>query len=117
MSLNITFLLLVAKMLRFKFVLVCAFSCHFFSNSLYTFYSYSMGLASYACTRDLGRAWRLSDQLQSGMVGINEGSIGMSFAPFGGIKQSGLGSEGGSYGLNEYLVTKYTCMGHGYAPA
>ena len=77
----------------------------------------SMGLASYACTRDLGRAWRLSDQLQSGMVGINEGSIGMSFAPFGGIKQSGMGSEGGSYGLNEYLVTKYTCMGHGYAPA
>jgi succinate-semialdehyde dehydrogenase/glutarate-semialdehyde dehydrogenase len=75
------------------------------------------GLAAYACTRDLGRAWRLSDQLQSGMVGINEGSIGMSIAPFGGIKQSGLGSEGGTYGLEEYMVTKYTCMGHGYAPA
>ena len=48
------------------------------------------------------------------MVGINEGAIGSSFTPFGGIKQSGLGSEGGSYGLEEYLVTKYTCMGHGY---
>lgn len=75
---------------------------------------YRFGLAAYACTRDLGRAWRLSDQLQSGMVGINEGAIGSSFTPFGGIKQSGLGSEGGSYGLEEYLVTKYTCMGHGY---
>jgi len=65
-------------------------------------------------TRDLGRAWRLSDQLQAGMVGINEGAISSSFAPFGGIKQSGLGSEGGAYGLNEYLITKYTCMGHNY---
>jgi succinate-semialdehyde dehydrogenase/glutarate-semialdehyde dehydrogenase len=64
-----------------------------------------------------GRAWRLSEQLQAGMVAINEGSVGLNFAPFGGIKQSGLGSEGGSYGLQEYLVTKYTCMGHGYSTA
>lgn len=49
------------------------------------------------------------------MVAINEGAISMSIAPFGGIKQSGLGSEGGTYGLNEYLVTKYTCMGHNYS--
>jgi hypothetical protein len=73
------------------------------------------GLASYACTRDLGRAWRLSEQIQAGMVAINEGSISTSFAPFGGWKHSGLGVEGGSYGLQEYLVTKCTFMGYNYA--
>jgi succinate-semialdehyde dehydrogenase/glutarate-semialdehyde dehydrogenase len=62
-------------------------------------------------TTDLGRAWRLSDQLDAGMVGINEGALGMSVAPFGGVKQSGLGREGGPYGLEEYLELKFTCMG------
>jgi succinate-semialdehyde dehydrogenase / glutarate-semialdehyde dehydrogenase len=71
------------------------------------------GLASYAFTTDLGRAFRLSEQLEAGMVGINEGAIGNSFIPFGGIKESGLGREGGNYGLDEYLETKYTCLGLG----
>lgn len=71
----------------------------------------SFGLAAYACTSDLGRAWRLSAALEAGMVGINEGAISMSHAPFGGVKESGIGREGGPYGLQEYLETKFVCMG------
>lgn len=69
------------------------------------------GLAAYFYTRDLGRAWRVADALETGMVGINEGIISTEVAPFGGIKQSGLGREGSRYGLEEYTELKYMMMG------
>jgi succinate-semialdehyde dehydrogenase/glutarate-semialdehyde dehydrogenase len=69
------------------------------------------GLASYLYTRDLARAWRVSGKLEYGMVGINEGLLSTEVAPFGGIKQSGLGREGSHYGIEDYLETKYLCMG------
>lgn len=69
------------------------------------------GLAAYAYTRDLGRAWRLAEQLDYGMVGINAGMISTAEAAFGGIKQSGLGREGGRSGIDEYLETKYVNLG------
>lgn len=69
------------------------------------------GLAGYACTRDLGRAWRLAEQLECGLVGINDGAISSAEAPFGGMKESGLGREGGSWGIDEYLEVKYVCFG------
>ena len=65
------------------------------------------GLAAYFYTRDLGRAWRVADALETGMVGINEGIISTEVAPFGGVKQSGLGREGSKYGLDEYMELKY----------
>ena len=68
------------------------------------------GLASYAYTRNLGRAFRLNERLQYGMIGINSGLITTVEAPFGGVKQSGLGKEGGSQGLEDYLDTKYVCI-------
>ncbi|MDP2265533.1 MAG: NAD-dependent succinate-semialdehyde dehydrogenase [Thiobacillus sp.] len=69
------------------------------------------GLAAYAYTRDLGRAWRLAEQLDYGMVGINAGLISTAEAAFGGVKQSGLGREGGRSGIDEYLETKYVNLG------
>lgn len=69
------------------------------------------GLAAYCYTRDLGRAWRLSEQLDYGMVGINRGIISNEVAPFGGIKQSGLGREGSKYGIEDYLDIKYSLFG------
>ncbi len=69
------------------------------------------GLASYLYTRDLARAWRVSDALQYGMVGINEVGISNEVAPFGGVKESGFGREGSRYGIDEYLDIKYRCMG------
>jgi len=69
------------------------------------------GLAAYCYTRDLGRAWRMSEALEYGMVGINEGLISTEVAPFGGIKSSGLGREGSHYGIDDYLEIKYTLMG------
>lgn len=71
------------------------------------------GLASYLYTRDLGRAWRVSEALEYGMVGVNEGLISTEVAPFGGIKQSGLGREGSHYGIDDYIEQKYICMGIG----
>ncbi|TFL19940.1 NAD-dependent succinate-semialdehyde dehydrogenase [Jannaschia formosa] len=68
------------------------------------------GLACYAYTRDLGRAFRLNEGLQYGMIGINSGLITTVEAPFGGVKESGLGKEGGSQGLEDYLETKYVCI-------
>ncbi|WP_187673628.1 NAD-dependent succinate-semialdehyde dehydrogenase [Zestomonas carbonaria] len=71
------------------------------------------GLASYVYTRDLGRAWRVGEALEYGMVGINEGLISTEVAPFGGIKQSGLGREGSKYGIDDYIEQKYLCLGIG----
>jgi len=70
-----------------------------------------VGLASYIYTRDIGRVWRVSEALEYGMVGINEGIISNEMAPFGGVKQSGMGREGSKYGLEDYLEIKYLCMG------
>jgi len=69
------------------------------------------GLAAYFYTRDIGRIWRVAEALEFGMVGINEGLISNPMAPFGGVKQSGLGREGSKYGIGEYLEIKYLCMG------
>ena len=69
------------------------------------------GLASYFFGRDIGRIWRVADQLECGMVGINTGLISTEAAPFGGIKQSGLGREGSHYGIDEFLEVKYLCFG------
>jgi len=69
------------------------------------------GLASYFYSRDIGRIWRVAEGLESGMVGINTGLISNEVAPFGGVKQSGLGREGSHFGIDDYLVVKYLCMG------
>jgi succinate-semialdehyde dehydrogenase/glutarate-semialdehyde dehydrogenase len=69
------------------------------------------GLASYFYTRDIGRVWRVGEGLEYGMVGINTGLLSNEMAPFGGVKQSGLGREGSSYGLDDYMIVKYLCMG------
>ena len=69
------------------------------------------GLAAYFYARDIGRVWRVSEALEFGMIGINEGIISNAVAPFGGMKQSGNGREGSKYGLDDYLEVKYICMG------
>ncbi|GAB5457877.1 MAG: NAD-dependent succinate-semialdehyde dehydrogenase [Henriciella sp.] len=69
------------------------------------------GLAAYAYTNDLGRAWRVSEALEYGMVAINEGALSNAAAPFGGVKQSGMGREGSHHGLDDYLEIKYIMMG------
>lgn len=69
------------------------------------------GLASYVYTRDIGRVWRVSEGLEYGMVGINEGIISSELAPFGGVKESGNGREGSKYGIDDYVEIKYLCMG------
>jgi succinate-semialdehyde dehydrogenase/glutarate-semialdehyde dehydrogenase len=68
------------------------------------------GLAAYFYSRDIGRVWRVAEGLESGMVGVNSGLIATEVAPFGGVKQSGLGREGSLYGIDDYLVIKYICM-------
>jgi succinate-semialdehyde dehydrogenase/glutarate-semialdehyde dehydrogenase len=69
------------------------------------------GLASYFYSRDIGRVWRVAEGLESGMVGINTGMLSTEVAPFGGVKQSGLGREGSKYGIEEFLEIKYLCFG------
>ena len=69
------------------------------------------GLASYFYTNDINRIWRVSEALEYGMVGVNEGVISNEVAPFGGIKESGLGREGSHYGIDDFLELKYICMG------
>jgi succinate-semialdehyde dehydrogenase/glutarate-semialdehyde dehydrogenase len=68
------------------------------------------GLASYFYSRDIGRIWRVAESLEYGMVGVNTGMISNEVAPFGGVKQSGLGREGSHHGIDEYLELKYVCM-------
>jgi succinate-semialdehyde dehydrogenase/glutarate-semialdehyde dehydrogenase len=69
------------------------------------------GLASYFYSRDIGRIWRVAEALEYGMVGVNTGFITTEVAPFGGVKQSGLGREGSKYGIDEYIEIKYVCIG------
>ena len=69
------------------------------------------GLASYFFGRDVGRIWRVAEQLEYGMVGINTGLISTEVVPFGGMKQSGIGREGSHYGIDEFLEVKYLCFG------
>ncbi|MGH9583642.1 MAG: NAD-dependent succinate-semialdehyde dehydrogenase [Bryobacteraceae bacterium] len=69
------------------------------------------GLAAYFYARDIGRCWRVAGALEAGLVGVNEGVISTEVAPFGGVKESGLGSEGARQGLDEYFNLKYVCMG------
>jgi succinate-semialdehyde dehydrogenase/glutarate-semialdehyde dehydrogenase len=70
------------------------------------------GLAGYFYSRDVSRIWRIAEQLQCGLVGINEGALASETAPFGGIKESGYGREGSRYGLDDYMHTKYLCQGN-----
>jgi succinate-semialdehyde dehydrogenase/glutarate-semialdehyde dehydrogenase len=69
------------------------------------------GLAAYFYARDIGRVWRVSEGLEYGIVGINEGIISTEVAPFGGVKESGMGREGSKYGIEDFLEIKYLCMG------
>jgi succinate-semialdehyde dehydrogenase/glutarate-semialdehyde dehydrogenase len=69
------------------------------------------GLASYFYSRDIGRIWRVAEALEYGMVGVNTGLITTEVAPFGGVKQSGLGREGSKYGIDEFVEVKYVCFG------
>ncbi len=91
----------VALLFRFK---TEADAIHMANNT-------EFGLACYFYTRDIGRAWRVGEALEYGMVGINEGIISAAEAPFGGIKQSGIGREGSRHGMEEYLEIKYLLMG------
>ena len=70
------------------------------------------GLAAYFYARDVSRIWRVADQLETGIVGINEGAIASEAAPFGGVKESGYGREGSRRGLDDYMHTKYLCQGN-----
>ena len=69
------------------------------------------GLASYFYARDVGRIFRVAEALEYGIIGINEGIISTAEAPFGGVKQSGLGREGSKYGIEDYLEVKYMALG------
>ncbi len=70
----------------------------------------SSGLAAYIFTRDLDRMWRVAEQIESGIVGVNEGLVSNEVAPFGGVKESGIGREGSKYGIEEFLELKYICI-------
>ena len=69
------------------------------------------GLSAYFYSKDLARVWRVAEQLEVGIVGVNEGIISTEIAPFGGVKESGLGREGSHYGLDDYMEVKYILMG------
>lgn len=72
-----------------------------------------LGLASYVYTRDLGRAWCVSEALEYGMFGVNEGLISTEVAPLGRIKEAGLGRGGSRYGIDDHIEQKYMCLGIG----
>ena len=69
------------------------------------------GLAAYLYTRDLARSWRVSEAIEYGIVGLNTGIISTEVAPFGGVKESGMGREGSKYGILDYTEMKYICVG------
>ena len=69
------------------------------------------GLAAYVYARDIGRVWKMAESIEAGMVGINTGLMSTEVAPFGGVKASGLGREGSRYGIEDYMETKYLCLG------
>lgn len=69
------------------------------------------GLAAYLFSQNLSRAWRVAERLEVGMVGVNDGIFSNEVVPFGGVKEAGLGREGAVEGLDEYLETKYICLG------
>jgi len=69
------------------------------------------GLAAYFYSRDIGRCWRVAERLEYGIIGVNEGIISTEVAPFGGVKQSGIGREGSKYGIEDFLEIKYVCLG------
>jgi succinate-semialdehyde dehydrogenase/glutarate-semialdehyde dehydrogenase len=69
------------------------------------------GLAAYFYARDIGRVWRVAEKLEFGIVGINEGIVATEVAPFGGVKESGLGREGSRHGIEEFLEIKYMLVG------
>ncbi len=69
------------------------------------------GLAAYFYSRDIGRVWRVSEALEYGIIGANEGIISTEVAPFGGVKESGIGREGSKYGIDEFVEVKYMCLG------
>ena len=70
-----------------------------------------VGLAGYFYTRDLGRAFRVAEAMEVGLVGVNDGIISIAEGPFGGVKESGMGREGSKYGIEEYLEIKYVSLG------
>ena len=69
------------------------------------------GLSGYFYSRDIGRIWRVAEQMETGIVGVNAGIISTEVGPFGGVKQSGLGREGSKYGLDEFMEVKYVLLG------
>jgi succinate-semialdehyde dehydrogenase/glutarate-semialdehyde dehydrogenase len=69
------------------------------------------GLSAYFYARDVGRIFRVSEALEYGILGINTGVVSTEVAPFGGVKESGIGREGSKYGIDEWLETKYLCLG------
>jgi len=69
------------------------------------------GLAAYFYSNDIRRIWHVAEALETGMIGINDGIISTETAPFGGVKESGLGREGSRYGLDEFMELKYLCLG------
>jgi succinate-semialdehyde dehydrogenase/glutarate-semialdehyde dehydrogenase len=69
------------------------------------------GLAAYFFARDLNRVWKVAEGIESGIVGVNTGLISTEVAPFGGVKESGIGREGSHFGIEEFLEVKYVCMG------
>jgi succinate-semialdehyde dehydrogenase/glutarate-semialdehyde dehydrogenase len=73
--------------------------------------STEFGLAAYFFSRDVGRVFRVAEGLETGMVGVNTGMFSNEVAPFGGVKQSGLGREGSKYGIEDFLEIKYVCIG------
>jgi succinate-semialdehyde dehydrogenase/glutarate-semialdehyde dehydrogenase len=87
------------------------FSFHTEAEAIALANATEFGLAAYFYGRDIGRIWRVAEALEYGIVGINTGLISTEVAPFGGMKESGIGREGSKYGIEEYLEVKYLCMG------
>ena len=98
-------MLLILPIVQSEYVL------SFIEFSLLYLYAIRYGLAGYVCTRDMARSWRLAEALEFGIVGVNEGAVSTEVAPFGGMKESGIGREGSSYGIDDYIYVKYVCFG------